>query len=163
MDVDAVEALAAVARRRDTAAAYRQALELYGGDLLPDDLYEDWWADRREGLRRLKVDLLLGLAVATVGDGLAVIEIYRQAVAADPYNEIACWVLWMLWQRPVTGAACCASDARQPGCARIWDSSQVTGWTRWRKPSVLALRSGRREGRVRGLRRPWSRLGCQPN
>ena len=90
VDVDAFETLAAVARQRDTAIAYRQALELYGGELLPDDLYEDWWADRREGLRRLKVDLLLGLAVAIVGDRLAVIEVYRQALAADPYNEVAC-------------------------------------------------------------------------
>ena len=86
VDVDAFEAMAAVARRRATAAGSPQMLELYGGELLPDDLYEDWGADRREGLRRLKVDLLLGSAVATVGDRLAVIEIYRQALAAYLYN-----------------------------------------------------------------------------
>ena len=150
--------------RRATAAGYRQALELYGGELLPDDLYEDWGADRREGLRRLKVDLLLGLAVATVGDRLAVIEIYRQALAADPYNEVACLGLM--------GALAEAGDRAgtlrertpwRPGWVWIWDSSQATGSTRSQKPSVLALRSGRREGRARGLRRRWSRLGFQPN
>jgi predicted ATPase/DNA-binding SARP family transcriptional activator len=90
VDVEAFEALAAVARQCDTAAAYRRALELYGGELLPDEPYEDCWAGRREALRTLRVGLLLGLAAAGRRDGLAVAEIYRQALAADPYNELAC-------------------------------------------------------------------------
>jgi DNA-binding SARP family transcriptional activator len=41
VDVDAFEEAAAAARRSDGPAAYRAALDLYGGDLLPEDRYEE--------------------------------------------------------------------------------------------------------------------------
>ena len=52
VDVAAFEAAAAAARRRGEPAAYRAALALDGGELLPEDRYEDWAAARREALRR---------------------------------------------------------------------------------------------------------------
>lgn len=42
--------------------ASQAALALYRGDLLSEDLYEDWAAARREQLRGLRRDLLAGLA-----------------------------------------------------------------------------------------------------
>ncbi len=45
VDVLAFEEAAAVAAREaGDPEAYRAALELYGGELLPEDRYEDWVA-----------------------------------------------------------------------------------------------------------------------
>ncbi len=56
-DVDVFERLVAQAEQEaddDTALeAYRQALALYHGDLLPDHLYEDWCREDQERLRRV--------------------------------------------------------------------------------------------------------------
>lgn len=62
VDVDAFEEAAATARRSREPAAHRAALELYAGDLLPEDRYEGWAEGRREELRRLRLDLLVELA-----------------------------------------------------------------------------------------------------
>ena len=50
VDVDRFEQAAAHARRVETAAAYRAALALYGGELLPENRYDDWADDRRDEL-----------------------------------------------------------------------------------------------------------------
>ena len=42
VDVDEFEHAAADARRAGTAGAYRAALALYGGELLPENRYDDW-------------------------------------------------------------------------------------------------------------------------
>ncbi len=42
VDVDAFEEAAATARRARDPAVYRAAIDLYTGDLLPDDRYEGW-------------------------------------------------------------------------------------------------------------------------
>ena len=47
VDVEACEDAAFVARRGREPAAYRAALDLYAGDLLPGDRYEPWAAARR--------------------------------------------------------------------------------------------------------------------
>jgi predicted ATPase/DNA-binding SARP family transcriptional activator len=41
---------------------YQAALELYKGEFLPEDLYEDWAADRRGALRKSYIDILKHLA-----------------------------------------------------------------------------------------------------
>src|SRR5205823_1701178 len=55
LDVEAFEAAGAAARRTQDPelAALEAALALYGGDLLPQDRYEDWAARRREDVRAL--------------------------------------------------------------------------------------------------------------
>jgi predicted ATPase len=58
------EAVAVVARELSTPAAYRAALDAYGGELLPEDRYEDWAEPRREelaGLHRALSDELAAL------------------------------------------------------------------------------------------------------
>jgi len=57
VDVDAFERAAADARRMRTAAAYRAALSLYGGELLPENRYDDWAAERREELAAAVAEL----------------------------------------------------------------------------------------------------------
>jgi two-component SAPR family response regulator len=54
VDVEAFEEAAAARRARDPAT-YRAALELYTGDLLPGDLYEEWTEPRRGELRRMRL------------------------------------------------------------------------------------------------------------
>ena len=51
VDVDAFEEAAATARRSHDPAAYRAALDLYGGELLPGDRYEEWAEEHRGRLR----------------------------------------------------------------------------------------------------------------
>ena len=89
LDVDAFEEAAATARRSREPAAYRAALNLYAGELLPRDPYEEWAEDRREGLRQLFLALLVELASLHEerGEyGLAV-EVLRRAVAKEPIME----------------------------------------------------------------------------
>ena len=87
--VDAVqfEELARQALAAGDAAAAREALALYGGELLPGDRYEEWAEPRREQLQRSHLDLLrLGgrwAAVAELdpGDERAHLALMRQHAA----------------------------------------------------------------------------------
>jgi predicted ATPase len=57
VDVDDFERAAAYARRAGTPSAYRAALSLYAGELLPENRYDDWAAVRREELDELRAEL----------------------------------------------------------------------------------------------------------
>jgi len=69
VDVDRLEGAAADARRLGTPAAYRAALSRYGGELLPENRYDDWAEGRRDALAELAAELAdragLGSADAT--------------------------------------------------------------------------------------------------
>jgi DNA-binding SARP family transcriptional activator len=91
VDVEAFERAAATARRSREPAAYRAAVELYVGDLLPEDRYEPWAEERREHLRRSHLALLLeraGLHEEREEYGPA-IESLRRAAAEEPTREEA--------------------------------------------------------------------------
>ena len=62
MDVDQFEAAASHAKDSQDPGLFQAALALYLGDLLPDDPYEEWTIQRREALRQVYLNLLLGLA-----------------------------------------------------------------------------------------------------
>jgi DNA-binding SARP family transcriptional activator len=62
VDVEAFEEAADAARRSKDPAAYRAAIELYSGELLPEDRYEEWAEEGRETLRQTHLRLLLELA-----------------------------------------------------------------------------------------------------
>jgi predicted ATPase len=62
VDADEFERVAAEARRNGTAAAYRAALSLYGGELLPENRYDDWAEERRAELAELHETLERELA-----------------------------------------------------------------------------------------------------
>jgi predicted ATPase len=57
VDVDRLELAAAEALRSGTPAAYRAALSLYRGELLPENRYDDWAAGRRDELAELATKL----------------------------------------------------------------------------------------------------------
>lgn len=67
VDVDAFEAAAATARRAAAPGAYRMALTLYEGELLPENRYDDWVEGRRDRLAGLAAELtdeLVGIDAA---------------------------------------------------------------------------------------------------
>jgi predicted ATPase len=64
VDVDRLERAAADARSAATPGAYRNALSLYAGELLPENLYDDWAEERRRELQGLVDELEDGLAAA---------------------------------------------------------------------------------------------------
>jgi DNA-binding SARP family transcriptional activator/ATP/maltotriose-dependent transcriptional regulator MalT len=70
-------------------AAYARASELYHGDLLPGDLYDDWFASLRERCRREFGDAMLRaarLADAT-GNADGAVRMARAALEHDPWRE----------------------------------------------------------------------------
>jgi DNA-binding SARP family transcriptional activator len=58
VDVVQFDELSREALARHDATTAAAALDYYGGELLPDDLYEDWAAERRELLRLRHLSLL---------------------------------------------------------------------------------------------------------
>ncbi len=57
VDVDEFERGSAQAREAGSAGAYRAALAIYAGELLPENRYEDWVGGRREELEALRREL----------------------------------------------------------------------------------------------------------
>src|SRR4051794_5691837 len=91
VDVDAFEAAAARARASGELSDYRAALDLHTGELLPEDRYEAWAAERRDALGEAHMGLLLEFAACLTasGDAGAAIEVLEQAVVLDPLQEEA--------------------------------------------------------------------------
>jgi predicted ATPase/DNA-binding SARP family transcriptional activator len=91
IDVEAFERAAAAAREQRTPEAYRAALALHTGELLPEDRYEDWSAARREALRESHLGLRVELAEleAATGDAAGAIATLQRAIVDDPLHEAA--------------------------------------------------------------------------
>src|SRR5919202_3993421 len=90
-DVQAFREAAADARRSHDPEPYRRALELYTGDLLPDDRYEDWSRTQREDLHALHLALLHELARLREerGEVGAAIELLQQVATTERTHEEA--------------------------------------------------------------------------
>ena len=89
VDVEAFEEAATTARHALEPAAYRAAIDLYSGELLPQDRYEAWAEQRRAQLRGLYLSLLLevtGIYEERKEYGEA-IEALGKVVAEDPAHE----------------------------------------------------------------------------
>jgi predicted ATPase/DNA-binding SARP family transcriptional activator/DNA-binding CsgD family transcriptional regulator len=91
VDVDAFEEAARAARRVAEPPAYEAATDLYAGELLPEDRYEQWAENRREELRRLFLSLLVELAQVyeECGDYVRGIEALRRVISEEPTLEEA--------------------------------------------------------------------------
>jgi predicted ATPase/DNA-binding SARP family transcriptional activator/DNA-binding CsgD family transcriptional regulator len=91
VDVEAFEEAAATARRAQDPAAFRAAIELYAGELLPGDRYEGWTENRREELRRLYLALLVEVAGLYEGreEYEKGIEALRRVILEEPAREEA--------------------------------------------------------------------------
>jgi non-specific serine/threonine protein kinase len=91
VDVEAFEDAVSSARRGREPSAYRAALDLYAGELLPEDLYEEWAENRREELQNSYLALLIELAgLYEEREELeSAIEALRRVVASEPAHEEA--------------------------------------------------------------------------
>jgi DNA-binding SARP family transcriptional activator len=98
IDVEEFLAAARAAHEERTPQAYREALRLYTGDLVPEDRYEEWAIGDRDWLRGIRVTLLVRLAGVQeqAGELGAAIETLRQAVTSDPVHEEAQGLLMRL-------------------------------------------------------------------
>jgi predicted ATPase/DNA-binding CsgD family transcriptional regulator len=91
VDVDAFEEAARTARRSHEPALYRAALDLYTGELLPTDRYEEWAEEPRLRLQETYLSLLLRLAHLheELADYDSAIEVLRRVVSEEPTREEA--------------------------------------------------------------------------
>lgn len=91
VDTDRFEQLAEAALRRGDITAYEAALAAYSGELLPEDLYESWCAERRNSLAELHVRLLLGAAEALEKRGAydKSVGCLREVLRQEPTREAA--------------------------------------------------------------------------
>jgi predicted ATPase/DNA-binding SARP family transcriptional activator len=107
IDADAFDAAAHAALGSPDLAAHQAALALYAGELLPEDLYEDWAGPRRTALRLAYLSLLTDLAGLQEAreEHLEAIATLQRVVAADPAHEPAHCSLMRLY--------CMTGDRRQ--------------------------------------------------
>jgi predicted ATPase/DNA-binding SARP family transcriptional activator/DNA-binding CsgD family transcriptional regulator len=94
VDIDAFEEAADTTRRSEDPAAHRAAIELYSGELLPEDRYEEWAESRRQELRQRFLTLLVELARlhedrAAEEDLTAAFQAFQRVLAEEPTNEEA--------------------------------------------------------------------------
>ena len=71
VDVDRLREAAAQALRANSMVAYRAALALYGGELLPENRYDDWVDRHREELSELGRELEQAMAALGPSGGLS--------------------------------------------------------------------------------------------
>ncbi|MDQ6822244.1 MAG: hypothetical protein M3076_18205 [Actinomycetota bacterium] len=91
VDVEAFEAAAAEAERAPSVARHRAAIEIYGGELLPEDRFDEWATSRREALRERHLALLVDLARLheEADDWAAAVTELQRALLDEPLHERA--------------------------------------------------------------------------
>ncbi len=98
IDVLAFEEAAATARAQRDPAAYRDALDSYDGELLPEDRYEEWTASRRGAVHELRLALGIELAeLEALEDPAAAIVRLRSVLVDAPLHEPAHRALMRLY------------------------------------------------------------------
>jgi DNA-binding SARP family transcriptional activator len=99
IDADHFQALAENALRQRELPGYEAALAAYGGELLPENRYEDWCAERRDFLAELHIRLLLGVAERLEERGAysAAGNRLREVLRHDPTREDAHRRLMLLY------------------------------------------------------------------
>ena len=104
-----------MARRSGEPAAYRAVVKLYTGDLLPEDRYEDWAQERREGLRLSCLSLLVemaGLYEERGGVGAA-IEAFGEAGRSAPRTR------WRTGRGPICAWATATTSSSRTGGTKV--------------------------------------------
>jgi predicted ATPase/DNA-binding SARP family transcriptional activator len=98
IDVLAFEEAAATARVQRDPGAYRDALDSYDGELLPEDRYEEWTASRRNAVHELRLALGIELAeLEAPDDPAAAIDRLRSVLVDAPLHEPAHRALMRLY------------------------------------------------------------------
>ena len=94
VDVEAFEEAANTAHRSEDPAAFRSAIELYAGELLPEDRYLEWADGRRQELKQMSLSLLIDLARlyeerGTEEDLALAVQSLQRTLVEEPTNEEA--------------------------------------------------------------------------
>jgi predicted ATPase/DNA-binding SARP family transcriptional activator/class 3 adenylate cyclase len=91
IDVEQFEEAAAKAERAPSIARHRAAIDLYTGELLPEDRFDEWASARRQALRERHLILLIDLALMLeqAGDRAAAAAALQQALLDEPLHERA--------------------------------------------------------------------------
>ena len=130
---------------------YKQALELYGGDFLGEELYHPWVERKREELHGKFLDLLYHLAklYESQGSVLKAIDCYHKVVQTDPLAEPAYRSLMLLFaQRDMRNAALRAYRDCQQSLKDVLNVEPEAGTTAiYRK--ILESTAPPRNGRFR--------------
>jgi predicted ATPase/DNA-binding SARP family transcriptional activator len=89
VDTEAFDAACQRARQTRAPEDYRAAAELYRGDILPEDRFEDWAEGPREAFRERHLGLLVDYAtvLAERSEHSQVVDVVGTIVAADPFHE----------------------------------------------------------------------------
>jgi predicted ATPase/DNA-binding SARP family transcriptional activator len=89
LDTEAFDAARRRARQTRDPQDYRAAAELYRGDLLPEDRFEDWAEGPREAFRERHLGLLVEYAevLSERGEHTQVVDVASAVTAADPFHE----------------------------------------------------------------------------
>ena len=89
LDTEAFDAACRRARQTRDAGDYRAAAELYRGDLLPEDRFEDWAEGPREAFRERHLGLLVEYAevLSERGEHTQVVDVASAVTAVDPFHE----------------------------------------------------------------------------
>lgn len=89
--------------RRVVLTACEKALEQYGGELLPTDLFDDWITPERECLKRLHSEMLDMAAEISeaVGDQDRSRVLYERMFSLDPCHDQAC--RWLMTRHAAEG------------------------------------------------------------
>ena len=89
LDIDAFDAAARRARQTRDPQDYQTAVELYRGELLPEDRFEDWAEGPREAFRERHLGLLVEYAqvLSERGEHTQVVDVASAVTTADPFHE----------------------------------------------------------------------------
>jgi predicted ATPase/DNA-binding SARP family transcriptional activator len=89
LDTEAFEAARRRARQTRDPRDYRAAVELYRGELLPEDRFEDWAEGPREAFRERHLGLLVEYAEVLWerGEHTQVVDVASAVTAVDPFHE----------------------------------------------------------------------------
>jgi predicted ATPase/DNA-binding SARP family transcriptional activator len=89
LDTEVFDAACQLARQTRDPEDYRIAAELYRGDLLPEDRYEDWAEGPREAFRERWLGMLMEYAevLSEHGEDTRVVGLMGAVTAADPFHE----------------------------------------------------------------------------
>ena len=105
---------AARARGEASAAAFTQAIDLYTGELLPEEGPAEWVAERRDHCRARAVEAAQGLAEEALlaGDHATVVRACRFGLELDRYQD-AFWRMLILARERAGDAGAASRDRRE--------------------------------------------------
>ena len=149
VDVEAFEEAARSARRSRDLGAYRAALDLYAGELLPTDRYEVWAEEPRRRLLDTYLSLVLGLAHLheELADYDSAIEALRRVVSEEPTREEAYARLMRLYALVGNNAEALAQYGRLEETLSRTLGTEPAASSRALREEIAAGRFPPREGR----------------